>query len=370
MRKIILAVLGILCIVGAVFLGNFLIEKNQKPRPTYQKTIKTVFVDNVKNKEIPIVISANGNLVAKNKIALFSEVQGVLKSTQKPFKPGTNYRKFETLLSINSEEFEASLLAQRSNLFNLITAIMPDIRLDYPSEFEKWEKYLQRFNIQNNIPELPKFSNQKEKYFISGRQILTTYYAVKNLEVRYEKHQLKAPFSGILTEATVTPGSLVRVGQKLGEFIDTSAYELQVSINATFANLLKVGNSVTLFNADKSAQYTGKVVRVNGKVDQVSQTIMAFIEVKGVGLKEGLFLEANLIAKSVSNAIEIPRKLLVDDSAVYTVEKDTILTLKKIHVAYFGAENVVIQGLTNNDRILTQMLPGAFDGMVVKVNKK
>jgi hypothetical protein len=29
----------------------------------------------------------------------------------------------------------------------------------------------------------------------------------------------------------------------------------------------------------------------------------------------------------------------------------------------------VIKGLNNNDKILTQTLPGAFDGMIVKINK-
>ena len=102
---------------------------------------------------------------------------------------------------------------------------------------------------------------------------------------------------------------------------------MEVSINSEFADLLKVGNAVALSNLDKTKNYTGKVVRVNGKVDQVSQTIKAFIDVKHEDLKEGMFLEANLVAKSETDAIEIPRKLLVDNTAVYTVKNDSILSL-------------------------------------------
>ena len=78
MRKIILAVLGLLFILGAIALGNYFIEKNQKPKPKFRKKVNTVFVQNVQNSSVPIVLSANGNLVAKNKIDIFSEVQGVL----------------------------------------------------------------------------------------------------------------------------------------------------------------------------------------------------------------------------------------------------------------------------------------------------
>lgn len=370
MRKIILAILGLLLIAGAIALGNYFIQKNTKPKPKFKKSIKTVFVENVENRDIPIILTASGNLVAKNKIDIFSEVQGVLKASNKLFKPGTTYLKGENLLSINSDEFKATLKSQRSNLFNLITSILPDIRLDYTSEFSKWENYLKAFDVNSNIPELPSFSSDKEKYFISGRGILTTYYNVKNLEVRLSKHQIKAPFTGVLTEALVTSGSLVRAGQKLGEFIDTSIYEMEVSINAEFADLLKVGNSVALTNLSKTKNYIGKVVRVNGKIDQVSQTIKVYIDAKHPDLKEGMFLEANLEAKSESNAIEISRKLLVDNKAVYTVENDSVLTLKNINPVYFGAEKVVIKGLENNDKVLTQNLPGAFNGMVVKINKK
>jgi multidrug efflux pump subunit AcrA (membrane-fusion protein) len=370
MRNIILSILGVALIVGAILLGKYFIDKNQKPMPKFNRIIKTVFVQNIENKEVPIILSANGTLMAKNKIEVFSEVQGVLQTSKKLFKPGTKYYKGETLLSINSDEFTASLQSQKSNLFNLVTSVLPDIRLDYSSEFTKWENYLKSFDINKSTPEFPSFSSDKEKYFISGRGILTAYYNVKNLEVRLSKHHIKAPFTGVLTEALVTSGSLVRSGQKLGEFIDTDIYEMEVAINSEFADLLKVGNSVALTTLNKSKNYTGIVVRVNGKVDQVSQTINVYIDVKDEDLKEGMFLEANLIGKSELDAVEIPRKLLVNNSAVYTVKNDSILSLVTVNPVYFAAETVVIKGLENGDKILTQALPGAFDGMIVKINKK
>ena len=109
--------------------------------------------------------------------------------------------------------------SQKSNLSNLITAILPDIRLDYSTEFKKWERYLKAFDMNSPIPNLPDFSSDKEKYFVSGRGVLTAYYALKNLEVRYKKHQIRAPFSGVLTEALVTPGHLFELDKRLGSLL-------------------------------------------------------------------------------------------------------------------------------------------------------
>lgn len=369
MRKIILSVLGLLLIISAFLLAKNMIDNKQKPKPRFSKTIKTVFVENVINKEIPIVIKASGNLVAKNKIELFSEVQGVLHTTKKEFKAGVNFSENETLLNINSDEFYASLQSQKSNLINIITAIMPDIRLDFPKEFNKWQAYLNNFDLNKVTPEIPKFSTNKEKYFVSGKGITTSYFNVKTLEVKLKKYSIKAPYNGILTETFVSDGTLVRAGQKLGEFIDPTIFEMEVSINAAFADLLKIGNTVSLTNLERTKTYKGKVIRVNGKVDLASQTIKVFIEVAHKDLKDGMYLEANVVAKSEKNAFEISRKLLINNNSVYTV-KDTILKLIEVNPVYFNSETVVIKGLPNNTSVLTQSVPGAFDGLIVKIQKK
>ena len=346
-----------------------MIDNKQKPKPTFNKSIKTVFVEQVHNQEIPIVIKASGNLVAKNKIELFSEVQGVLHSSKKEFKAGVNFLENEILLNVNSDEFYASLQSQKSNLINSITAIMPDIRLDFPEAFSKWQTYLNEFDLNKPTPKLPSFTSDKEKYFVSGKGITTGYFNIKNLEVRLKKYTIKAPYKGVLTETFVSEGTLVRAGQKLGEFIDPSIFEMEVSINAAFADLLKIGNTVSLTNLERTKTYSGKVIRVNGKVDLASQTIKVFIEVAHRDLKDGMYLEANLVAKAEQNAIEVSRKLLLNNNSLYTV-KDTILQLIEVNPVYFNAETVVVKGLSNDTFILTQSVPGAFNGMVVKTQKK
>ncbi len=366
MRKALSIVLGVILLVGAVLLAQYLINNKKKPKPKFDKIVKTVFVNEVENKEIPIVITTSGNLTAKHKIDLFAEVQGILKQSNKAFKTGTSYNKGEYIIRINSEEFYANLQSQKSNFYNSITAIMPDIRLDYPDEFQKWQNYLTSYDINKTTSKLPVMNTDKGNYFISGRGINTAYYNVKNLEVKLGKYKLKAPYNGILTEALVTPGSLVRVGQKLGEFIDPSVYEMEVSVNAEFASLLNKGNTVKLNNLEKTKSYIGEVIRINGKVDATSQTIKAFIEVSHKDLREGTYLEANLAARNENNAISISRKLLVNDNQLFVV-RDSILDLIDVNPVYFSADKAVVKGVKNGTLILSKPTPGAYQGMLVKI---
>jgi len=369
MRRILTIILGVALLAGAVLVSKKMIANKKKPKPTFKKIVKTVFVNDVENKEVPIVITTSGNLNAKHKMQLFAEVQGVLKPARKEFKSGTTYRKGETIIRINSDEFFANIQSQKSNFNNSIISIMPDIRLDYPNEYQKWQNYLKSLDVNKTTPKLPALNSDKEKYFISGRGINTAYYNIKNLEVKLSKYRLLAPYSGIITEALVTPGTLVRAGQKLGEFINTSSYEMEVSINAEFADLLKKGSTVKLHNVERTKEYTGKVIRIDGSVDTKSQTIKAYIQVAHKDLKEGMFLEADLKAKTIKNATEISRKLLVNNKQIFIVN-DTILNLIEVDPVYFSAEKVIIKGLKDGTKLLSKTVPGAYEGMVVKIYEK
>ena len=365
MRKLILAILGVLFISGAIYGAKMIINSKSKTRKAPSKVIKTVFVDTVKNTSIPIIIPANGNLVAKRRVEIYSEVQGIFKPNSKLFKPGEKYQKNEAFISINDTEYYANVQLAKSNLYNSIAAVLADLRLDFPEVFLKWEAYLKSYDLNKPTPKLPKMVSEKENYFITGRSIVSNYYTVKNLEQRLSKYTISAPFKGILTEALVTEGTLIRSNQKLGEFIDPSVYEMEVSLSKTFASLLDVGETVELNNLEHTKKYSGIVSRVNGSINSATQTIAVYIEIKNSSLKEGMYLEANLNAKKEKNAIEVNRGLLLDENKIFIV-RDSVLDMIDVRPVYFSDTKVVLKDIPDGTIILSSPFPGAYVGMIVK----
>jgi multidrug efflux pump subunit AcrA (membrane-fusion protein) len=366
MRKIILYGLGVILLIVAFFGAKAIIEANIKEKPVAQEVIKTVYASEIKNTTVPIEIPANGNLVAKNRLELFAEVQGVFQNSSRDFKPGQAYRSGETLISINAAEYYASVQSARSEFYNLVTSLMPDLRLDYPEAFPVWQRYLGSIDVNKSLPPLPEINAEKVNYFITGRGITSSFYNIKNMEQRLGKYSIRAPFNGVVTEALVTRGTLVRPGQKLGEFIDTSVYEVELAISKSFSDLLKIGEKVELATLNNTKQYEGEVTRINGRIDQATQTIKVFVEVKAEDLKEGMYLEAILQARDEENAIKISRKLLVNESEIYIV-RDSMLDLMEVEPVYFSAKDVVLKGVPDGTQILSRPLPGAYAGMKVKV---
>ncbi|RDK89131.1 efflux RND transporter periplasmic adaptor subunit [Marinirhabdus gelatinilytica] len=369
MRKLILYGLGVLLLIVAIFGAKYIVDSNNKPKPKIEKVVKTVFTQTAQNTTVPITIPTNGTLQAKERLELYSEVQGIFQSSAHDFKVGQTYKKGQTLIRIDASEYNASVQAAKSEFYNLVTSLMPDLRLDYPDAFPKWQTYLNNFDVNKAVPQLPETSSEKVKYFITGRGVYASYYNIKNLEQRLGKYGIYAPFNGVLTEALVTRGTLIRQGQKLGEFINTSVFEVELAIGKTFSDLLKIGEEVTLSVLQSTKTYTGTVSRINGRIDPATQTIKVFVEVKGEDLKEGMYLEAQLEAREQENAIKISRKLLVDESEIFVV-RDSILDLIPVEPVYFSPKEVVVQGVPNGTQILSRSIPGAYAGMLVKVNKE
>jgi len=366
MRKIILSILALLIIAGAIYIANQLAAMKEELKPVEQKVISSVYVQTVENTSTPITLNTSGSLLAKDRVDLFAEVQGIFESSTNSFKPGSYFSKGQTLLQLNSDEFQANIRAQKSSLYNQIVNFLPDLRLDYADAFPEWQEYIRNYDETNPLQPLPKTKSEKEKLFVTGKGIYTTFYNISNLEERLVKYIIQAPFNGVLTEAMVNPGTLVSPGQKLGEFIRTGVYELEVNVNVAYMDLLKVGRSVDIHNLAHTKTWPGRIARINGKVDQASQTVKVFIQVSGKDLKEGMYLEAELEAKQVQNTYEIDRQLLQSENKVFVVKND-LLEMVTVIPVYFKESTVVVQGLASGIQILAKPVPSAYQGMRVKI---
>ena len=123
---------------------------------------------------------------------------------------------------------------------------------------------------------------------------------------------------------------------------------------------------MTLSNLENTQTFQGTVSRVNSRIDQASQTIQVFINIKDPEVKEGMYLEARLEARSVEDAIEIPRELLEDQSKVFVVQEG-LLALVDVTPVYYASEIVVIQGLKDGTKLISSPVPGAYPGMEVTI---
>lgn len=367
-RKIIVSIVGVLLILAAAGGIFQTIVKSRVEPPTLEIITppKQVKGRMVQNQALSSQIEITGRLTAPQQIDVFSEVGGTLKSQSSRFKEGNYFAKGSALIVIDDTEQKLTLLAQKSSLMNQITLLLPDLKIDYPESFPQWEAYLSQMDLEKNLVPLPEAVNQKERYFISARNLYNLYYSIKSQEVRMKKYTIRAPFSGRVSESSITAGTLVRVGQKLGSFFNSNNYELEAAVNLEDLSFIKVGNKVSLDAENLAGEWSGKIRRISDVVDPNTQTIKVFIGISGKGLKEGMYLSGNIKGQALNDVVALPRKFVNENNQIYIIQ-DSVLKLYAITPVQTTAEQVYVQGIPDNTQILNEVVIGAYEGLKVNV---
>lgn len=369
MRKTILNIVGaVLIIAFGMFISGKMSSSKKAPKKKTDKTTMSVLVTDVQNETLPVQIISTGPLVAKDRIVLSSEVQGIFAPTGKSFKQGDRYSRGQTLVRVNNTEFAASVSAQRIAFKSLITSLLADIKFDYPDQLAKWEEYVRTISSTKRLPKLPESANKNLTNYLTIKNVNSNYYTIKNLEARLGKYNITAPFTGVLVKANVTPGTLITPGQNLGEFVRPGVYELELNVNASLLDFLNVGKRVELKSIDGLETYEGKVSRINQQVNQATQTVKLFVQLANSKLKEGEYLEANIKAQEVNDVIEIDRNIVFDQNHVFLVE-DGKLKKVAIQVVHSANSLMMVKGVPNGSKLVISTVPGGYDGMPVSIRK-
>ncbi|WP_299248429.1 efflux RND transporter periplasmic adaptor subunit [uncultured Aquimarina sp.] len=368
MKKYVSIIIGISIVILGLLAFNLLnSEDNEKKEEVVVETaIKAIKVTQVELTNVPYLVEATGILHAKEKIELYSEVQGVIQQTNTAFKIGNRFRKGQALIVMDSKEHAAQIKSARSDLMNQIAAMLPDMEIDYPDISKKWGTYLENLTVNSKTPELPEFSSNEEKLFVSGKNIYSAYYNIINLEERLSKYHINAPFNGIVTESTINVGTLIRSGQKIGEFTDDSNFELHLAIPASDNKYLKKGISVHLKTIDNSQSFIGKITRINGKINQDTQSVNVIVEVSNEDLKDGQYLKAQIDGDDLIDVFKIDNALILENNMVYVVN-NKLLELRPIRIVNHQGDTSVISGLESGNLIVTQSIANAYPGMPIEI---
>jgi multidrug efflux pump subunit AcrA (membrane-fusion protein) len=368
LNQIVIIALSVL-LVGVSFVVGRSLSNQRKETPRKEETIKarSVAVLTVRNQSVEAAIPLSGRLIASNKVEVYAEVGGVLQAAGVVFKEGNRFNIGQVLLKIDDTEARLNLLAQKSALQNVLTQMLPDLKIDYPEAYPKWNEYIQAFDANKPLAKFPETESDKERFFVVTKGIYDQYYNIKSAEERLRKHLITAPFAGVVVESNINPGTLIRTGQKLGEIMSSGAYELETSVNLKDIGRVQIGDYVNLYSEDTEGKWQGRVVRISDKMDASTQMVRLFVAVSGAGLREGMFLKGRVTGNMIGDVVELDRNLLVNGKQVFSINKQNRLKLIPVEVVRYNGANVVLKGIPNETIVLSEPVTGAFEGMEVRM---
>lgn len=368
LRKIIITVAGLLILAASIY--GFGLLKATKPVKTgggAQTNAVTVRAVEVVNKPQEGKIPLTGRVVAAEQIELYAEVSGQAAFGATPFKAGNRFRKGELMLSLDKSEIQRSLAASKTQLVSLIVKSLADIKMDYPKEFPAWRSYAESLDAEAPLPDLPEVGNDALRFYLTGRNVYTTFYNIRQSEARLEKYDIRAPFTGTLTEARVFEGALVRVGQPLGEFMQTEVFELEASVNYSYLKYLEKGMEIRFSDVNHEQSYAARLSRINDKVDPATQLVKLYFTLRDAKLKSGLYLQTELVTHTYEQAAEIPVTAVLDEdtaSFIYVIQSEKAQK-QPVVVLERGATHALVTGLKDGQRVIIDRKNSAFEGSSV-----
>ena len=373
MKKILIRRVYTLAALGVIILASLISNtlEAQKKAPTKNAALSSAPLVNVykeTTKDVSISIDLSGRLSSIEKINVYAEVSGQLQATGKKFREGISFTKGDTLIHINDTDSRLSLIAMRSGFLSLLTSIQTEMATDYSNTFTNWQNYISSFEPENNLEALPEVESQKEKNFLVTKNVYNQFFTIKSLEAQLRKYVIEAPFNGTVHSANTVPGTLIRIGQKIGEYVGSYNYELELGLSVNERAKIKLNDKVTLTSEDIEGTWYGEVSRIGNVIDPATQTLKAYVSTTGDDLVEGMYLKAKLNGLIIKGSTVMGSHLLINNQYVYGVENDSILTKYPVKVLHENNDLVWLSGVPENAILLAQSLTGAKAGKVIRVN--
>jgi len=152
--------------------------------------------------------------------------------------------------------------------------------------------------------------------------------AVRQAQLNLEKTQVRAPFSGIITDIRISPGQTVSGGTDLFTLVNIDRLQVHAKVLESEIGKMKVGREVDLkFSAYPGEVFKGQVQAISPIVDPEDKTCNVIVDLVNVGeaIKPGMHAEVEIAAEIYPDRLLVPQDAILTRNQrklVFVVEGD------------------------------------------------
>jgi membrane fusion protein, multidrug efflux system len=188
---------------------------------------------------------------------------------------------------------------------------------------------------------------------------------------------IRAPFPGIITVRNVDNGALISAGSgtantPLFRMAQIDSLRVYVNVPQTFLTAITPGLGAQLVVREFPQQvFSGQVVSTAGALDPGSRTLLTEVRMHNEGglLRPGMYTDVKFHLTRPDPPLVIPSTALIIRSGpprVATVGSDSTVRFRAVQLGRdYGSTVEVIQGLSEQDRLVVAPPDGLQDGAVV-----
>ncbi len=346
------------------FLTN---QKEDSVQHKMEKKLPEVRIKVVDYSDVKVDVTQTGRLMSTGRVDLIYEVSGKMLMGDVTLTTGQSFSKGDVLLRIYDVEAKLALQAAKSRYLSNIANVLPDLKYDYPDNYQSWLSFFNAIKLTKPLPDFPEVKSENERIYLASRNILNDYFTIKSSESTLRKFIIRAPFKGSFSSVSLEVGAIASPGSRIAKMIRTDILELEVPLNIDEIPFVKKGTQVSVDNHGQ--EIIGKVNRVSDFVDPSSQSIMVYVEMKNtanIPLYEGMYMKANFAETELQNVMEVPRECLFNFDEVYTVVEGK-LSKRRVNLVKVDEYSAFINGLEKGSYLVIESLINSGDQLPVKM---
>jgi RND family efflux transporter MFP subunit len=397
MKKLLQIVLVLLILAAGLGGSLYLVKTRQKPEPKPARRLPPlVRVQAMQPKQVQLTVQSQGVVSPRTEVALAAQVEGRIVAVSPAWVAGGFVEQGEVLVQVEPKDYELALIRAEANV---TTAQARLVREEAEAEVarKEWQE------LQGEKPPPPLLV--REPQLAEARAALTSAMAaVEEARWQLEKTRVVAPFAGRVLSKSAEVGQYVVRGTALGRLqaIDYAEVRLPIPVDQlAFVDLplLPEGTNrvvnkprVHLRGQLGGVEYcwTGRVERTESQVDAPTRMWVAVALVedpyqrrqmgsKHPPLPAGLFVQAEIVGRTVEQVYEIPRTALRGESQVLVVKPqmmaDTnsaaggegVLEIRTVPVVRAAREQALVRGLEPGELVCLSALDAPVNGMRVRL---
>ena len=180
---------------------------------------------------------------------------------------------------------------------------------------------------------------------------------------------VRAPFDGVVTQRSVSPGEFVSPGKPLFTLVDDDPLKIELSVPEAEVRSIKDGQEVELTAVAAPDQpHKAKVTRIGAEIGRTRSLIVEAKIEPGSGLVPGMFAEARVTTGEVSRPV-VPRDAVVKRGktwhAFVVIKGEANDRIVQIAPAADPSKIAIVQGVAKGEKVVAKVNEQITDGRSV-----
>jgi len=345
MRDLKLGLLSVFLLVGVVSLSACSDTPPEKPKSQKKQHFVEAYV--VKRQNLAVSNNRSGSLRARREVKIINQEEGRI--TRLPYFEGDRVRKGQVVAQLDDELLVAQL--------GRVQATLHKAELD-----AKRVRGLVKRKLSSE-DELARVETELEVAQADQRV----------LQTRIGYSRISSPIDGVVTQRLSEPGNFAERFTHILTIADPASLITEVSVSGMILASLKLGEQAEVrIDALGDTTYVGHVTRIHPSLDPVTRQGIVEVELKPVptGALPGQLCLVTF-STEIRQRLSIPFRAIRrdrDSEFVYVIDDKDEVTQRKIRSGQRIGEQVeIIDGLNENDRVVSKGFLGLQAGTKVKV---